>query len=164
MKVTDYRIDASRLTEKERHDLIPLMNLTQRQNCPSLKGADGEEFPLPEPIRDVLKEIIRSMAQGQSCVLVPEDETYTTQAAADYLGMSRQHFVKILESNQIPFHRVGSHRRVSFRDLQAYENRRDADRHTVLNGLFDELRASGHYDTDYVGEDADTNPNALPKE
>ena len=70
------------------------------------------------------------------------------------LGMSRQYFVNLLEKGQIPFHRVGSHRRVYFKDLRAYSQKRDTERRTGLNGLFKKLRDEKQYDTDYTGEDA----------
>ena len=66
--------------------------------------------------------------------------------------MSRQYLVKLLEGGEIPFHRVGSHRRVTFKDLRTYEKRRDADRRKSLGGLFSKLQQEGYYDTDYTGD------------
>ena len=64
------------------------------------------------------------------------------------------YFVTLLESGQIPFHRVGSHRRVTFKDLLTYEKARDEGRRKTLNGLFSKLQQEGLYDTDYTGDDA----------
>jgi len=83
---------------------------------------------------------------------MPEDEAFTTQAAANYLGMSRQYLVKLLEAGEIRFHRVGSHRRVTFKDLRTYEKRRDADRRKGMGALFSKLQQEGYYDTDYTGD------------
>ena len=93
------------------------------------------------------------MAERRTVVLVPEDETFTTQAAADYLGVSRQHLVDLLEGGQIPFHKVGSHRRVAFRDLLAYEKRRDKERRAALDELARAVDEAGLYGTSYTGDE-----------
>ena len=86
-------------------------------------------------------------------MLVPEDEAFTTQAAANYLGMSRQHLVGLMERNEIPHHKVGTHRRVSFKDLLTYERARDKNRREALDKLAAETDAAGLYDSDYAGEE-----------
>jgi len=84
--------------------------------------------------------------------MLPDDETFTTQATANFLGMSRQHFVGLLESGQITHHRVGSHRRVYFKDLRAYQRKRDAERRAGMNQLFKKVEEAGVYDADYTGD------------
>lgn len=154
MKPTENRFDASQLSEEEMAQLQPLLDMAQRNNHPCLKGADGKEIPLPQPIFRALVKIVQDMRQGKAIVLFPEDETFTTQAAANYLGMSRQHLVTLLETGAIPFHRVGSHRRVSFMDLRAYARDRDKQRRANMSELFKRLRDEGQYDSEYRGEGA----------
>ena len=154
MNMNENRVDASLLTEKERALLPALLAMTQRDQHPSLKSADGMEIRLPTPIFQMLVKVLEDMRNGRSIVLLPEDETFTTQAAANFLGMSRQHLVTLLEAGQIPFHRVGSHRRVTFKDLRDYAKKRDAERRTRLGSLFKKVQAEGGYDADYTGDDA----------
>lgn len=154
MKPTENRFDASQLSEEEMAQLQPLLDLAERNNHPSLKGADGKEIPLPEPVFRALVKIVQDMRQGKAVILIPEDETFTTQLAANYLGMSRQFFVTLLESGAIPFHRVGSHRRVYFKDLIKYAKDRDKQRRGTLSELFKRLSDDGHYETEYTGEGA----------
>jgi len=90
--------------------------------------------------------IVRMMREGRGIVLLPEDENLTTQAAADFLGMSRQHFVDLLERKEIPFHMVGTHRRVYFKDVLDFQKKRDAERKGTLNRLFSDLDEAGLYD------------------
>lgn len=154
MTMTTNRLDASLFTEEERALLQPLLDLAERNKHPSLKGADGTEIPLPEPVCQMIVKVLLAMRHGQAIVLMPEDEAFTTQAAANFLGMSRQHLVSLLDAGAIPHHRVGTHRRVTFKDLRDYAKKRDAERRAGLGALFKRVRDEGYYDTDYTGEDA----------
>ena len=40
--------------------------------------------------------------------------------------------VRLLEEGKLPFHIVGSHRRVYLKDLLAYKKRRDEERHDAI--------------------------------
>ena len=85
-------------------------------------------------------------------MMVPVDEQFTTQAAANYLGVSRQHLVDLLEAGEIPFHKTGTHRRIAFQDLLEYEAKRDQARKSTLDHVFDEVSDAGKYDSDFAGE------------
>jgi excisionase family DNA binding protein len=154
MKSTESRVDPSQLSEKELDQLQPILDLAEQSMQPCLLGPDGKKIPVPEPIFGALLTIIQGMQQGKAIMLCPEDETFTTQAAANFLGMSRQYFVTLLESGQIKFHRVGSHRRVYFEDLRDYMKMRDKDRRAGLSRLFKKLHEENQYDTEVASEDA----------
>jgi excisionase family DNA binding protein len=49
--------------------------------------------------------------------------------------MSRQYLIQLLERGEIPFHSVGTHRRMYVRDVLAYKAKRD----TTRRGTLDEL-------------------------
>lgn len=61
------------------------------------------------------------MSEGQPVSIVPIAAEFTTQAAAEFLGCSRPHLVKLLEEGQMPFTKVGRHRRIKFEDLRNYK-------------------------------------------
>lgn len=105
----------------------------------------GQRTELPEPVYNCLVKIIEMMHEGKAIIMTPEDEPFTTQAAANYLGVSRQHLVNLLEAGEIPFYRVGTHRRVSFKDLLTYSANRDAKRNAVLNDLMAAVDKEGLY-------------------
>jgi excisionase family DNA binding protein len=113
---------------------------------PALLGPGSERFDLPESIYGILKDVVANMMRGKTILLVPQNNRLTTQAAANFLGFSRPHLVKLLESGAIPFERVGQHRRVLMKDLLTYQKKRDAERKEGLNALAREEYDSGSYE------------------
>jgi excisionase family DNA binding protein len=143
------RLDPSLIPEEE---LAELARVFAKPNHVALIDAEGNRTHLPEALFAHFARIVRLMSERKAVVLMPEDEAFTTQAAANYLGVSRQHLVDLLEQKEIPHHKVGTHRRVTFKDLLAYERRRDKTRRETLDKLAAEVGAAGLYDTDYAGE------------
>lgn len=129
---------------EEREQLRELYRMLQL-GSPRLVGPLGDEMPLPVSIYDILKEVARNMLAGKAVSVVPRRELFTTQMAAVMLGCSRPHVIKLLESGDIPFQKIGMHRRVQYDDLLAYQRKRDEERHAALNALAQEMMSSGKY-------------------
>lgn len=91
-------------------------------------------------------------ARPGAVMLVPEKQHLTTQRAADMLGVSRPHLIKLLHDGDLPYHTVGSHRRVYLNDVLTYVRRRDAERHEALNALAKEAFAAGLYEDTGIPE------------
>ena len=80
-----------------------------------------ERIRIPLSALRFLGEILKAMSQGKPFSLVPVATEVTTQKAAEILGCSRPHLVKLLEDGQIDFTKVGKHRRVKFEDVMNYK-------------------------------------------
>lgn len=133
------------------NELKGLIRFLSATGSPALVDEHGERLDLPKPVFQQLLRILKMMNEGRAIIMLPEEETFTTQAAANYLGVSRQHLVNLLEEERIPFHRVGTHRRVYYKDLLAYERLRDADRRKTLDKLMKQIDDAGLYDAAYTG-------------
>jgi excisionase family DNA binding protein len=144
------RLDPSLIPDDQ---LAELAKLFTKPDHVALIDGQGNRTHIPEVLFNHLARIVRLMSEGKAIVMMPEDEAFTTQAAANYLGVSRQFFVNLLEKGEIPFHRVGTHRRVTFRDLLAFEKQRDRTRREAMDRLTDQVIAAGKYDSDYAGEE-----------
>ncbi len=100
-----------------------------------LIASDGAQVELPASAFEALKLVIDGLSRGQSITIVPHDRELTSQEAADILNVSRPHLIKLLSRGDIPFHRVGTHRRIKIEDVLAYRERRDSERKAALDEL-----------------------------
>ncbi|MCL4791454.1 MAG: helix-turn-helix domain-containing protein [Gammaproteobacteria bacterium] len=103
----------------------------------SLKGSNGlsDDLILPGHVLQILLEVLAEMGKGNAISLVPMHQELSTQEAAHLLNVSRPFLVGLLEKGEIPFRKVGAHRRVYLRDVMAYKERTDRQRGKVLDAL-----------------------------
>jgi excisionase family DNA binding protein len=138
-------------SKHDRELLEKLSEVINGMERPVLLGREGAHIHLPELVFHVLTKAVCMMASGQTVMLLSENEEYTTQVAANHLGMSRPHLIKLLEAGEIPFHHVGTHRRIYLKDLKALEDKRDAHRRKMLDALADKVVDAGLDSADYTG-------------
>jgi excisionase family DNA binding protein len=81
----------------------------------------GDKIRIPLRALKLLGNVLDAMSKGKPISLVPMAAEVTTQKAAEILGCSRPHLVKLLEDGKLPFTKVGKHRRVRFEDLMQYK-------------------------------------------
>ncbi|MCB1228249.1 MAG: excisionase family DNA-binding protein [Verrucomicrobiales bacterium] len=130
------RLDPSLIPEAQLAELAKVFAVPDHV---ALIDEHGNRTHIPEALFSHFARIVRLMSERKAIVMMPEDEAFTTQAAANYLGMSRQFFVNLLEQGELPFHRVGTHRRVTFKDLLDYEKKRDRKRRESMDRLTDQV-------------------------
>jgi excisionase family DNA binding protein len=103
---------------------------------------DGEELILPTAAAKLLTHLLTEMSQGNAVTLIPLHAELTTRQAADYLNVSRPHVVKLLEDKKIAYHKVGTHRRINFSDLEAFKRTHEIARRQALDELTAEAQKS----------------------
>lgn len=123
-----------------REAMRALMRLTQQDQpvqVQAVEGADGrqETAVLPQAAVRLLLDMLGQIADGNAVSIVPIQAELTTQQAADMLNVSRPFLVGLLEKGTLPFHKVGTHRRVHFGDVIAYKQREHEARHRALDEL-----------------------------
>jgi len=106
-----------------------------------------DKIKIPLNALKLLAKILRVTSQGKPISIVPVATEMTTQAAADLLGCSRPHLVKLLEEGKIKFTKVGKHRRVKFEDLMAYKKKKKAEQREYLRKIMKADEETGLYDT-----------------
>ena len=107
----------------------------------------SEKIKIPLSALKLLGDILKAMGQGKLISIVPVATEMTTQAAAEFLGCSRPHLVKLLEEGKIPFTKVGKHRRIRFDDIVQYKNKmKEQQKQNIIDIMnFDEEK--GLYDS-----------------
>jgi excisionase family DNA binding protein len=106
-----------------------------------------EKIRIPLQALKLLAKILKETSEGRPISIVPIAMEMTTQAAADYLGCSRPHLVKLLEEGAIEFTKVGKHRRVKFEALAEYKRSMKMKQQELLIKIMHADEESGLYDT-----------------
>ena len=131
-------LDAITPTETDRafatanHQMLAGLDGTARLH---LHG-DTTDIVLPPAVMRVLREAMTYFEAGQSVSVVPRPTEVSTIQAANLLGVSRPHLVKLLDAGHIAYRRVGArHRRIALADLLRYQGENKAKRLDVLAEL-----------------------------
>lgn len=144
--LTSEQAKPAQLSPLER-DQSEVLDLYRRLSSRAkLIAPDGTSQSLPDSVHAFLHQLLADLTAGKSVSIIQSTAPLTTVESAKLLGVSRQFLVNLLESGEIPFHKVGSHRRVYARDLLAYKHRRDTARRKVLDDLVKAEVEEGLYD------------------
>lgn len=103
----------------------------------ALRGSNGEsdDLLLPGHVLQILLDVLSEMSQGNAISLIPYQQEISTQEAANLLNVSRPFLVRLLEDGEIPFRKVGTHRRVLLKDVMVYKEQTDQKRNQALDEL-----------------------------
>lgn len=94
-----------------------------------------EAIPIPVTAFHLLNSILAEMAKGNAVTLILVHAELTTQQAAQILNVSRPFLIDQLEKGAIAYRKVGTHRRILFKDLMVYKETMDRNRVKALEEL-----------------------------
>lgn len=107
----------------------------------------SEKIKIPVSALKLLGDILKAMGQGKLISIVPIAAEVTTQAAAEILGCSRPHLVKLLEDGKIEFTKVGKHRRIKFDDIMKYRKQMKEQQKQNIIDIMNADEETGLYDS-----------------
>ena len=142
-------------SERDFARLKALYQLVAAQKDIALSAPNQQPIPVPGSLVLVLRQILGFMSQGKEVAVTPILRELTTQGAADLLGVSRPFLIELLNKQEIPFHLVGTHRRIYLQDLLRYRDHRDKQRKEILNRMAREAVENGDYDQVYAADDGE---------
>ncbi len=134
------------LRAEDQTEIVELYKKLQRSGRAQLVSPEGEARALPDSLYQFLVELLAVLREARCVTIVENQAKLTTVEAAALLGVSRQFLVNLLENNEIPFHRVGTRRRIYAADLLAYKGQRDRMRSKLIRDLAAAEDAEGLYD------------------
>ncbi len=106
-----------------------------------------DKIVIPSKALKMLGTILKAMSQGKTVSIVPMATEVTTQKAAEILGCSRPHFIKLLEEGKINYAKIGKHRRIKFEDVLKFKNQMKQEQKNHLIEIMNNDDEIGLYDS-----------------
>lgn len=132
----------------ESYDALAVVIQQLKSENPEIEIEETEErIKIPLSALKFLSEILKAMSQGKPFSLVPVATEVTTQKAAEILGCSRPHLVKLLEDGRIEYTKIGKHRRVKFEDVMNYKKELKKDQKQRIIDIMKSDEELGLYDS-----------------
>ena len=107
----------------------------------------NDKIVVPLRALKLFGSILKAMSEGKPISIVPLATEVTTQKAAEILGCSRPHLVKMLEEGKIPFVKIGKHRRILYEDVMEYKKQMKAEQKKHLVEMMNLDEDLGIYDS-----------------
>lgn len=107
----------------------------------------AEKIKIPLKALKLLAVILKATSQGKPISIVPIATEITTQAAAEILGCSRPYLISMLEKGEIPFTKVGKHRRIKYEDVLIYKKKNKTKQKNLLIEMMRVDEELGLYDS-----------------
>ena len=104
-----------------------------------------EKIRIPLNALKLLAQILKETSNGRPVSIVRIATELTTQATAELLGCSRPHVIKLLESGEIKFTKVGKHRRIRYEDVVSYKSKMKAHQEDLINEIINSDEEAGLY-------------------
>ena len=132
-------VDVARESGRVLAACLPTRAKTQRIEVIDDHGA-AHPVRVPVSALRLLIDALSEIGEGNAVGIVPMHAELTTQDAADVLNVSRPFLVQLLERGEIPFRKIGTHRRIRYQDVIAYKDRIDAQRAKTLDALAEQAQ------------------------
>ncbi len=145
-----YRSDLRALSQQTRQQIerdIERLSESLAAGRPiKLRLGDDQEIALPVATIELIREALTLERDGKGFLLLEEDAEVSPEKAAEMLRISRPTLLKKLGNGEIPFHYVGSHRRIAVVDVLAYRSKQKERAQAALQQMRDEADEMGIYE------------------
>jgi excisionase family DNA binding protein len=102
---------------------------------PRLVTSAGEQLDVPPALFGLLVAVAEELERGNGVSVLPLHRQLTTTEAAQLLNVSRPHVITLLERGELPFEKVGTHRRIRLADVLTYRQAQERRRREALTDM-----------------------------
>ena len=128
--------------------MVALVASVAAKEASIVTGPDGRSVVLPEPMFEVLLQVVAAIKAGLAVTVARHHLTLSTQEAADLLRISRTTLVRLLETGVIPFEKPSRHRKVRLDDLLEYRRRQRNAAELAFTDMIADTERLGLYDVE----------------
>lgn len=149
MSALEYAIPTEQDSARAREataKIIPYVRAGKALKVFGSGDASEETIVLPAFAAPLIQKVLEAIAAGHGVTIIPQHAELTTMEAADILNVSRPYLIKLLESGDIPYRKVGRHRRVMVEDLMSYKEKSDKQSRAAMDELVSLSQELGLYD------------------
>jgi excisionase family DNA binding protein len=136
-----------KLAQKSYSSLISAIDRLKTDRAEIEIEETQEKIILPVKALKLLSEILKAMSEGKPVSIVPMATEVTTQKAAELLGCSRPHLVKLLEEGKIEYTKIGKHRRIKYENIIRYKQKMKEEQKKHLIEIMNADEELGLYDS-----------------
>lgn len=109
---------------------------------------EGMDVPLPAAVAGMLREIVSKLAAGEPVAIITASAEMTPNEAAEFLNVSRGYITKLMDDGVLPFHAVGTHRRIPSAAVAAHKAAQQVKSRAAMDELVRISEELGLYEID----------------
>lgn len=114
---------------------IAQLNATDLSESERVRARNFIAADASSPLSIFLQRVLVAASEGMALNVLAEDTELTPNQAATLLKMSRPHLLTFMDRGDLPFHRVGTHRRIKTKDLVDFMFARETGAEILANAL-----------------------------
>jgi excisionase family DNA binding protein len=107
---------------------------------------DGAVLNLPTTAVELIIQLLSALSKGKAVTVIPYNAELTTQQAAEILNCSRDFVVRLCDNGELPYRKLGTHRKIRFDDLMEYDRIKSSERLKILDKLSSLHQEMGGYE------------------
>lgn len=118
----------------------------RRPQTPLLIDDGGKSEEVAAELVPIFRRLADDFKNGRPVGIVSLEKVFTTQQAADFIGVSRPTLIALLDQYRIPYSLVGTHRRIEFQAIQSLQVMMKQRQRDLLDQIHQEGQDSGEFD------------------
>jgi excisionase family DNA binding protein len=100
----------------------------------------GHNYRIARHFLPQISAYLKQLETGKPALVISQQQTLTTQEAADLLNVSRPHVIKLTKEGALQYSMIGTHRRLFLENVLAFRDAMKNSRGNALQKLADDAQ------------------------